>query len=401
MNLLGNAMKFTQKGEVVVRALQQNETAEGATIRFEIQDSGIGIPLELQPRLFQAFTQADASTTRRFGGTGLGLAISRRIIELMGGRIGVESAPVQGSIFWFSVPLEKQRTPAAPRRYPVSVRLQRTLVVDDNKTNREIVLHQLRGWGVVCDEADGAEAALAALRKEAAAGSPYGLILMDMEMPGTDGLSLAKTIKADPVLTGVPVVLMTSLGALDRAAAQAAGLDGWLTKPVRQSVLFDAVMHAFVKDASGAVAPASESAPAGARGRREERILVVEDFSFNRLIATHQLLKIGYESDAVPDGLAALRALKAGNYALILMDCHMPEMDGFEASARIRAMPGRVRNIPIVAMTADALSGDREKCLSAGMNDYISKPVDVRELERVLARWLPAGTPARKENPER
>jgi CheY-like chemotaxis protein len=208
---------------------------------------------------------------------------------------------------------------------------------------------------------------------------------MDMQMPGTDGLSLTRMVKADPALAGVSVVLMTSLGAIDRAAAQASGLDGWLTKPVRQSVLFDAVMRAFAKDTAAGAAPA-EAAAAGAR--LPGRILVVEDVSINRIIATHQLRKIGYESDAVANGLEALRALKAKPYDLILMDSHMPEMDGFETSARIRAMSDKLRDIPIVAMTADALTGDREKCLSAGMNDYVTKPVDIAELDKVLKRWL-------------
>lgn len=391
INFLSNALKFTEQGEIVLRAIQQNETADGATIRFEVRDSGIGIPLETQARLFQAFTQADASTTRRYGGTGLGLAISRRIIELMGGRIGVTNAPTRGSIFWVTVPLAKQRTPTPPLRTAAPVLPQKTLVVDDNRTNREIVLHQLRAWGVSCDEADGAKTALSALMREAAAGKPYGLVLMDMQMPDTDGLALTKQIKSTPGLGPVSVILMSSIGSLDATAAAAAGLSGWLTKPVRQSVLFNAVMSAFSKEAAPAVAAPIE--PAAEPAHRSERILVVEDVEINRTVAVLQLKKLGYESDAVENGLAALRALKARAYSLILMDCHMPELDGFEASARIREMGGRFRDIPIIALTADALSGDREKCLSAGMNDYITKPTNVDKLKEALTRWL-AGKPS-------
>jgi len=391
MNLLGNAIKFTQKGDVVLRAVQQNETAEGATIRFEVQDSGVGIPLEIQPRLFQAFTQADASTTRRFGGTGLGLAISRKIVEIMGGRIGVESAPGQGSVFWFAVPLEKQKDPVSAQSPFRNVPVRRTLVVDDNRTNREILLHQLSAWGVRCDVVDGAEAAMAALLREAAEGDPYMLVLSDMQMPRMDGLDLMKAVKASPALAGVRLVLMTSLGAVDQATTDASGLDACLTKPVRRSVLYDAVMRSFAKLEPGAVLP--QTAPPAAKlvsARKPGRILIAEDVAVNRTLALYQLRKIGYEADAVANGLEALRSLKTVPYDLLLLDCHMPEMDGFEVSARLRAMSGRLKDLPIVAMTADALSGDRERCLSAGMNDYVAKPVDIGELEKVLARWMPS-----------
>jgi len=397
MNLLTNAIKFTAKGEIVLRAVQQNETGDGAGIRFEVKDSGIGIPLEVQPRLFQSFTQADSSTTRRFGGTGLGLAISKRIVELMGGRIGIDSAPGAGSTFWFVVPLEKQAAPGSKPGAEAPAQAARTLIVDDNRTNREILLHQLGGWGVRCDAFDGAPAALAALKAAAAAGDPYGVVISDMQMPEMDGFGLGRAVKSDPILARASLVLMSSLGAVDRDEARAAGFDDCLTKPVRQAVLYGAIMGAFARLSPGGpaetVAPAVPAASRPVVSRKPGRILVAEDVAVNRTLALHQLRKLGYEADAVANGLEALQNLKSRPYTLVLMDGHMPEMDGFEATLRIRALAGAVRDIPIVAMTADALSGDHAKCLSAGMNDYISKPVDMKELERVLERWAAVGDP--------
>jgi signal transduction histidine kinase/DNA-binding response OmpR family regulator len=387
-NLLNNAIKFTPSGEVVLSARQTAATERTVTIRFEVRDSGVGIPPEAQSRLFQAFSQADASTTRRYGGTGLGLAISRWIVEQMGGRIGVESVEGQGATFWFEVPFELGDGGDADRLAGADLATLRVLVVDDNGTNREILKRRLEAWGMRgSSQADGV-GALAELERAAAAGHAYGLALIDLQMPGMDGLELAHAIHAQPAMSGVPIIMMTSV---DRKGlsqeARHEGVESCLTKPVRQSSLFDAIVNAVSKHAPGsAVGVASRVAPAAAK---DGRILIVEDNRVNQRVATLIVEKLGYASDAVDNGVEALRSLESKTYALILMDSHMPEMDGFAATAAIRGMGGRFKDIPIIALTADAMTGDREKCIQAGMSDYLSKPLSLDAAERVLSHWLP------------
>lgn len=390
MNLLNNAIKFTPSGEVVLSAYKTGGTAKTATIRFDVRDTGIGVPPEVQPRLFQAFTQADASTTRRHGGSGLGLAISRWIVEMMGGRIGLESSPGKGSTFWCEIPFELSEGAEAHRLVGADLATLKILVVEDNATNREILKHRLNAWGLRCrSEVDG-PAGLAELERAAAAGQAYGLVLIDMQMPGMDGLELARAIRANAALSHVPLILMTSMDRVGLSQdARHVGMEFCLTKPVRQSALFDAIVNAVSKNAP-VLGKAAASDPAAAAAARKERVLVVEDNRVNQMVASHMLKKLGYDSDVVGNGIEALRALGGARYALILMDSHMPEMDGFAATAAIRGMGGRFQDIPIVALTADALAGDREKCIEAGMNDYLSKPISIEALERVLSHWLPA-----------
>ena len=392
-NLLNNAIKFTQTGEVVLSARKTAATEKTVTIRFEVRDSGIGIAPELQPHLFQAFSQADASTTRRYGGTGLGLAISRWIVELMGGRIGVSSSEGKGATFWFEIPFELGEGAAMDKIASADLAALRVLVVDDNATNREILKRRLEAWGMRgFSEADGA-GALAEVGRAAAAGQAYGLALIDMQMPGMDGLELVRAIHAQPALSGLPLILMTSV---DRAGlsqeARHEGVESCLTKPVRQSSLFDAIVNAVSKKTPGSGEGAASGVATAAA--KNGRILIAEDNRVNQRVAAFILKKLGYESDVVNNGVEALRALESKPYALILMDSHMPEMDGFAATAAIRGKGGKLKDIPIIAVTADALTGDREKCIQAGMSDYLSKPVSLEAVRRVLSHWLHEDTDA-------
>jgi signal transduction histidine kinase/CheY-like chemotaxis protein len=384
VNLLSNAVKFTERGEVVLRASRAADAADSLEILFEVRDTGIGIPVESQERLFQAFTQADASTTRRFSGTGLGLAISKRLIELMGGSIGMRSAPGEGSTFWCRLPLRKG-APSGDASPAASLAGLHALVVDDNATNREIVRRQLAAWKMTCDEASGVDEALALARAAAAWGRPYRVVLTDMQMPERDGYELSGAVKDDPSLGGMPVVMMTSLDHRPEAAQlQSRGVAASLTKPVRQAMLFETLYSLLAQ----ARKPAEAATAPGASCRlRRLRVLVVEDNPVNQRVALLMLRKFGCEADSVGNGLEALDALARIPYALVFMDCQMPEMDGFEAAREQRKREkGRLR-VPIVAMTANAMDGDRERCLGAGMDDYVAKPVRPEDLLRVIEAW--------------
>src|SRR3984893_13934415 len=396
-NLVSNAVKFAERGEVIVRATKESETGSHVGIRFAVTDTGIGISETAQVRLFQAFVQADGSTTRKYGGTGLGLAISKQLVELMGGEIGMESVSGKGSTFWFTALFEKQ--PHVIKAVPVPhARLDglRVLIVDDNATNRTILIHQTASWKMIPSEAEDGNRALELLRA-AAQHEPYDIVLMDMDMPGIDGFDLARTIKADPSIAAVPLGLMTSFG--QRGEGQVAreiGIAAYLTKPVRQSQLFDCLVT--VLDRSGVMSTQSNAATRAklvTRYALKERetmarklILVAEDNIVNQLVAARQLEKMGYRADMVANGLEAVEALTRIPYDLVLMDCQMPEMDGYEATAAIRLREGQSKHTPIIAMTANAMEGEREKCLAAGMNDYVSKPVKSEALHAMLAHWL-------------
>ena len=396
MNLISNAIKFTERGEVVVRAVRNAETDTDVTIRFTIQDTGIGITEEGCRRLFQAFSQADGSTTRKYGGTGLGLAISKRLVEMMDGEIGVDSTPGVGSTFWFTARFEKQpNAPVRDSKRTHDLHGVRVLVVDDNATNRRIVRLQLKSWGIASDEASSAEEALVLLRSEHAASRPFDLAVLDMQMPTTDGVQLARDIKADPTLANTRLVMMTSLGKGEHdAAIKEAGILICLTKPVKQSKLFDALATVMSKSdddlldmaTTNASDPSTSVSPSSSRG--SARILVAEDNPVNQKVILRQLAKMGYAADAVGNGLEVLQALTRIPYDLVLMDCQMPEMDGYAATAELRCRPDNSGRIPIIALTAHAMEGDREKCFAAGMDDYISKPVNVEELQTKLKHWL-------------
>jgi signal transduction histidine kinase/CheY-like chemotaxis protein len=391
VNLVGNGVKFTERGEVMVRVSLDHETATDAVVRVEIRDTGIGIPPKAQARLFEAFTQADGSTTRRFGGTGLGLAISKRLVELMGGEIGVRSVEGQGATFWFTARFEKQTGAVQASPAPAALAGRRVLVVDDNETNRSILHYQLASWGIQDVGVSSGAEALTVLQRAAVAGTLFDLAILDCQMPGMDGVMLAKLIKGDDKIAGVPLIMMTSLGLHDDEELRAAGLLLRLTKPVKQAHLRDALSRVLATtETRKAVAAPRPTAPAVAVENRRARVLVAEDNRVNQRVVLLQLRQLGYAADAVANGLEVVEALGRIAYDVVLMDCQMPEMDGYEAAALIREREGSgpVR-VPIIAMTAHALTGDREKCLEAGMDDYISKPVKVPELDAVLSRWDP------------
>jgi len=407
-NLIGNAIKFTERGEVIVRAEKVRETPSDTLLRFTVTDTGIGISEAARKNLFQAFTQADGSTTRKYGGTGLGLAISKQLVKLMGGEIGVNSTAGKGSTFWFTAGFAKQAAPVlSPKPDLLSLDRLRALIVDDNATNRKILSHQLDSWGMIHEEADSGARALELLRSAAANGTPYELAILDFMMPGMDGFELARTIKADPAIAAVPMVLLTSFGQRgDGAAARAAGIAAYLTKPVRQSQLFDCLANV-VSQTSSSLVPAVHSSKlvtkhtlAEAKPMSNKLILLAEDNIVNQKVAVRQLQKLGYRADTVADGREALEALGRISYDLVLMDCQMPELDGYEATIEIRSREGKGKHTPIVAMTAHALEGDRAKCIAAGMDEYITKPVKPEELKRVLELFLNNGSAEPMADPD-
>ena len=391
-NLIGNALKFTEHGEVVVRAEKELETEKETVIRFKISDTGIGISENAQRTLFQAFIQADGSTTRKYGGTGLGLAISKQLVELMGGEIGVTSRPGKGSTFWFTARFEKQPADAIASTVNISdLNNLRALIVDDNTTNRKILAHQLTSWGMVHSEADSGKKALEMLRAAAKGGSGYNVAVLDLMMPGMDGFELARAIKSDPAIAQTCLVMLTSYGRRgDGKTAAEAGIAAYLTKPVRQSQLFDClieVMGKSVETVQLAPEPLITRHVLEEEAKGEHKlILLAEDNIVNQKVAVRQLQKLGYRADAVADGREAVEALGRIPYDLVLMDCQMPNMDGYEATAEIRRREGTTKHTTIVAMTANALEGDREKCLAAGMDDYISKPIRPEILAKVLEK---------------
>jgi two-component system sensor histidine kinase/response regulator len=403
-NLLGNAIKFTEKGEVVVSVGKESESATHAVLKFYVQDTGIGIPPEAQARLFEAFSQADGATTRKYGGSGLGLAIAKRLVEMMEGKIGVRSKPGGGSTFWFTARFEKQAVNAATTEDHDLAAL-RVLVVDDNATNRQTLSRQILDWKMQADSAGSGQEALQKLRAAAQGCTPYDLALLDLQMPGMDGLALARAIKADSSIARIRLVALNSLGrACSTEELKQADIDTCLVKPVKQSRLFDCLANTMEEDpAPGTVAKSDLSAAPAHSSQVDSqpgkaRILLAEDNHINRLIALGLLRKLGYGADTVADGLAVLEALKSIPYDIILMDCQMPEMDGYDTA---RAIRGREQStgqgtkgqspVHIIALTANAMKGDREKCLAAGMDDYLSKPIRLPELQTVLGRWK-AGT---------
>jgi len=388
-------LKFTEQGEVIVRAEKESESESSVTVRFAVSDTGIGISEAAQKKLFQPFIQADGSTTRRYGGTGLGLSISKQLVELMGGQMGITSVPGVGSTFWFTATFEKQPTGGvqSPTLY-TSLEKLRVLIVDDNAANRTILSHQLQSWGMIPTEADSGSQALELLKAAAIQGDAYDLALLDRMMPEMDGYELARLIKSDQLTTGMHLVLLTSAGARAEVGAQA-GIAASLTKPVRQSQLFDCLISVIpaTPTAADPVNVATARLVGTATLQAEERIsskliLLAEDNVVNQKVAVRQLRKLGYRADAVANGREALEALSRIPYDLVLMDCQMPEMDGYEATAEIRRREGTFKHTPIVAMTAHALTGDREKSIAAGMDDHLSKPVSSQDLDRVLDRYL-------------
>jgi signal transduction histidine kinase/DNA-binding response OmpR family regulator len=388
LNLVGNAIKFTHEGGVVVRVSRTGGDETGS-VRFEVADTGIGIASEAQARLFRPFSQADTSTTRRYGGTGLGLVICRRLTEAMGGEIGVESESGHGSTFWFTVAVKGGAEASAPFGAISPPGSRHVLVVDDRVMARTALVQQLRAWDVVVDEAgDGAEA-LDRLRAAARNGVRRDAVLVGLSRSSMDGSALAGVMAADPALTGTPLVMLSPRARMDIGAAPAVGFAACLTSPVRPTQLREALMKAF----GGGVSPrtparegSAESTSVGAS--RSLRILVAEDNAVNQRVAVRMLEKAGHRVDLVSNGREAVAALDRKPYDLVLMDCLMPEMDGFEATRAIRAAEvGTGRHVPIMALTANATHRDREQCLAAGMDDYLAKPFTGPALAAALERW--------------
>jgi signal transduction histidine kinase/DNA-binding response OmpR family regulator len=389
LNLVGNAIKFTHEGGVVVR-VRRTGGDETGDVRFEVADTGIGIASEAQARLFQPFSQADTSTTRRYGGTGLGLVICRRLTEAMGGAIGVESEPGGGSTFWFTVTVKGGDEASEPFGTTFPLRSRRVLVVDDQVIARTALVQQLRAWDVVVDEAgDGAEA-LDRLRAAALTGVRRDAVLVDLQRSSMDGPALAGAMAADPTLSGTPLVMLSPRARMGIGAAPAVGIAACLTRPVWPTRLREALIGALGGDdnvpAALTQARSVESAAAGAP--RSLRILVAEDNPVNQRVAVRMLEKAGHRVDLVINGREAVEALDRKAYDLVLMDCLMPEMDGFEATGAIRAAEvGTDRHVPIVALTANAMQQDREQCLAAGMDNYLAKPFTKQALTAALERW--------------
>ncbi|HET7273182.1 MAG TPA: PAS domain S-box protein, partial [Rubrobacter sp.] len=394
-NLLGNATKFTEEGEVILRVGLAEEVAEGVTIRFEVTDTGIGMSEEQRERLFRSFTQADTSTTRRYGGTGLGLAISKQLVEMMGGEIGVESELGVGSMFFFEMPFEKQPEVGEEVERPrTDLRNLRVLVVDDNHTNREVIHQQVLSWGMINGMAGDAEGALEMLRSAAQRDEPYDVAILDMHMPGIDGMELARKIKGDPALSEVRLLLLTSMGQRGEAAeSREAGISAYLTKPVRSSYLYDALAtvmgHPEEPEREEELLVTRHSIREE-RGRSRARLLLAEDNAINQRVAVKMLESLGYRVDVALNGLEAIEAISRISYAGILMDCHMPEMDGYEATREIRRREEKTgHHIPIIALTASAMREDQEVAMEAGMDDYVTKPVKREQIEVALHRWVP------------
>ncbi|MEJ5375493.1 MAG: response regulator [bacterium] len=394
LNLVGNAIKFTLHGEVMVRVSLEAEDKEKVTLLFQVKDTGIGIPKDKQRLLFRPFTQVDGSTTRKFGGTGLGLSISKRLVELMGGTIRVESTPGKGSVFSFTAVMEKQPLGEKPLQ-PAVLKLQgkRVLVVDDHATNRLLLKVLLEGWGCICQEAQGAEQALAMLVQAYQQNMPFHGAILDMLMPDMDGDRLGKAIKKDPRLKDTLLIMLTSLGRReDVKRLREIGFAGYLTKPVRSSQLLRCLETVLVRGESyflDTLPTTTGCHTLSDKPGKNLRILLVEDNVTNQKVALGILQKMGYRAEAVANGKEALASLKSQPYDLVFMDCQMPEMDGYEATRLIREPTTGVLNphVPIIAMTANAMAGDRAKCMEAGMNDYVPKPVRAQDLQAMIGKW--------------
>ena len=434
INLISNAIKFTEKGEVAIRASLDDENTTHATIRFCVSDTGIGIPQDRIGRLFQSFSQVDSSTTRKFGGTGLGLTISKQLVELMGGQIGMESKEGKGSEFGFTAVLEKQPEGREKKIViPEDIKGKRILIVDDNSTNRYVLREQLKSWGCLYDEASSGMQAFEELHRAVDSKDPYEIGIIDMQMPEMDGEALGQKIKQDPDLKNTILVLMTSMGEHgDAKRLEEIGFNAYLTKPIKQSQFYDCltmvagIQNETVKERPATIVTRHSLAE---DQKRKVRILLVEDNVINQKVVISILGKLGYNADAVANGKEAVNALEIIPYDIVFMDCQMPEMDGYEATREIRKIEDRrqktedrnqekqittsnekpatgnkqraasyrssianrqssIKKVPVIAITAHTMKGDREKCLEAGMDDYLSKPVKPQELSDMLEKWL-------------
>jgi two-component system, sensor histidine kinase and response regulator len=390
VNLLGNAIKFTSRGEVGLRVCLVKEQDEEALVRFSVSDTGIGIAPEAQSRIFDSFSQADYSTTRTYGGTGLGLAIARQLAELMGGELGVSSELGRGSTFWFTARFKKHPDDAEhPALSGTELAGLKVLLVDDNATNLSVLRHQVGTWGMQGDCAASGPGALEMLRAAAGRQEPYAVALLDLCMPGMDGIELARTIKADPALEAVHLLILTSFGSeADAREALKAGVLRFLNKPVSAARLYDSLCGVLVKERGAAAGPGVQPE---AKLLFDASILVAEDNPVNQDVVRHMLALLGCSIEIAADGTLVVEAAQKGEYDLIFMDCQMPRLDGFAATRMIRSREAALglEPRPIIALTANAIAGDRERCLAAGMDDYLSKPFDLPKLRAMLQRWIP------------
>ncbi|HIJ63000.1 MAG TPA: response regulator [Rhodospirillaceae bacterium] len=390
MNLGTNAVKFTEEGTIAIKASREVLADGGEWLHAEVLDSGVGIPEQARPRLFGMFVQADASTSRRFGGTGLGLAICRSIVEIMGGQIGFDSEIGKGSRFWFRIPL---RRPAEGKELAGSGSLLvglRVLVVDDSDINRDILIRQMDGWGVDATGLSSAADAVYALRHSMSGSLGFAMVITDHHMPGMTGLDLATIIRADADLSGMPLILASSsLDEADRRQIAALGFAATLSKPIRPTALLDCLATVSGRAERLPTPAAEEQSPADSKEpKRSLRLLVAEDNAINQSVATGLLARLGHRADVANDGGQAVILVERGHYDIVLMDVQMPGMDGIQATKAIRALKGAKAATPIIAMTANAMAGDREAFLAAGMDDYIAKPINRRALQSLLDRWI-------------
>jgi len=390
LNVLGNAVKFTDAGEVVLDVRVEEANPARATLRFAVTDTGVGIPAEKQQQIFQAFTQADASTTRRFGGTGLGLAIALRLVELMNGRMWVQSEVGHGSTFFFTAGFDRPQAATQPPLLDKATALDglHVLVVDDNATNRRILDEMLASWHMKPAAVADAEAALAALAAAVARQQPFDVILADRHMPGVDGFMLARRVRRDKQFGRTPIIMMMSVGDAKENDGRGLGVDAYLTKPVKHSDLLDALATLF-RVSTRRPREERRDQPS-ARPQKRLRVLLAEDNLVNRKLVVRLLEKRGHQVHAVDNGRSAVTmiASTAAGFDVVLMDLQMPEMSGFEATHAIREREhGSQTHVPIVALTAHAMAGDRERCLAAGMDGYLSKPIEVNDLIMTVERF--------------
>ena len=394
LNLVGNAVKFTERGAVSIEVACGPSTQESALLRFEVRDTGIGIPPEVRDGLFDRFSQADVSTARLFGGTGLGLAICRQLVELMGGEIGVDSEPGKGSTFWFTVRLARRSSTASLRHEVLSHAVgKRFLVVDDNQTNRRVMRKQLESWGARVTEAANSHEALLSLGQAHAEGRRIDIAMIDYMMPGFDGLELGKAIRKNPEFDDVTLVLTSSAPRSSMAEpVEGSGFRGCISKPIRQSDLISFFADLFggadaiMTRPNEAPAVPEPPEPAEKRPAPRLRILLAEDNHVNQKLVSAMLLRAGYRVDTVANGVEAVNAVRSLPYDLVLMDVQMPELDGVGATKRIRRLSGPGAKVPIIALTANAMSGDRDRYLEAGMDDYVSKPINPAALSAAIGR---------------
>jgi two-component system, sensor histidine kinase and response regulator len=401
VNLTGNAIKFTEEGEIAIGVKCSEVSAERATLRFSVRDTGIGISPENIDGLFSAFTQAEGSTARQYGGTGLGLAVCKQLVELMGGNIGVESRVGEGSCFYFTATFPRTTAAEPVPAVPADVRGLKVLIVDDNENSRTVMQHVVTSLGFRATLASSGRDGLEQLRREGAAGNPFDLVLLDWRMPDLDGMAVSRQMKGDPLLAPVHIIIMTAFGrGAEIERAEEIGVDAFLIKPVKPSLLFDTVMNIFSADG-----PATGESRILSRASRDTElfagvcVLLAEDNLVNQKLASAVLGGMGLGVDIVADGGEAVAAVGSKAYDAVLMDIQMPVMNGYEATRAIRRDP-RWANLPIIAMTANAMKGDREECLEAGMDDYVSKPIDRQELFTTLKKWVKSqSTPNDRELP--